>query len=121
MVMDSRDEPLNDFDWQCLGLRPHQGIRLNIPMPRTRQELRTLAFGLAKLSDEFHKLAGKEFAETRPSIREAAGLVRHLHKTWLGLGSDWEREYQELQDANSTVVDMKEHSGDVVRTRFVRE
>ncbi len=115
MVMDTRDQPLTDFDWRVLGMRPFQGVRLNIPMPNEKDGLHTLAHRLAGLSEEFHKLARLP-NRNRAAIREAAGLVRFHHKELLALGTGWEREYQELKEAESKVVDMKEHMASVTRT-----
>ena len=112
MVMDSRDEPLSDFDWRVLGMRPFQGVRMNIPMPSTKEELHTLAHRLAGLSEQFHILARLP-NRNRSAIREAAGLVRYNHQEFRELGADWERKYQELQEAESKVVDLKEHSRDI--------
>ena len=106
MVMDTRDGPLTDFDWRVLGMRPFQGVRLNIPMPNEKDGLHTLAHRLAGLSEQFHILARLP-NRNRSAIREAAGLVRFHHKELLELGAEWETEYQELKEAESKVIDLK--------------
>ena len=116
MVMDTRDEPLTDFDWRGLAMRRHQGVRLNIPMPATKDGLHTLAHRLAGLSEHLHTLARLP-GRNRSAIMDAAGLVRELHQANKRLAADWEREYQELREAESTVVDLKEHSRDITGTR----
>ncbi len=116
MVMDTRDEPLTDFDWRVLGMRPFQGVRLNIPMPSTKDGLHTLAHRLAGLSEQLHTLARLP-GRNRSAIMDAAGLVREQHQSLKRVAADWEREYQELKDAESTVIDIKEHSRDVAGTR----
>lgn len=110
MVMDTRDGPLNDFDWRVLGMRRHQGVRLNIPMPDTKDGLHTLAHRLAGLSEQLHILARLP-GRNRSAIMDAAGLVRELHQSNKRLAADWEREHQELNEMESTVVEMKEHLG----------
>lgn len=109
MVMDTCDKPLTDFDWRVLGMRRHQGVRLNIPMPATKDGLHTLAHRLAGLSEEFHTLARLP-GRNRSAIMDAAGLVRERHQAFKRLAADWEREYQELKEAESKIVDIKEHS-----------
>ena len=116
MVMDTKDGPLTDFDWRVLGMHRFQGVRLNIPMPTTKDGLHTHAHRLAGLSEQFHTLARLP-GRNRSTIMDAAGLVRELHQSNKRLAADWEREYQELKEAESTVVDLKEHSHDVAGTR----
>lgn len=115
MVMDARDGPLTDFDWRVLGMHPFQGVRLNIPMPSEKEALHTLAHRLAGLAEHLHTLARLP-GRNRSAIMDAAGLVRELHKSNKRLAADWEREYQELKEAESKVVDLKEHSKPVAGT-----
>ncbi len=112
MVEDTRDQPLTDFDWRVLGMHRFQGVRLNIPMPATKDGLHTLAHRLAGLSEEFHTLARLP-GRNRSAIMDAAGLVRERHKAFKRLATDWEREYRELKEAESKIVDIKEHSPNV--------
>ena len=90
MVMDTKDGPLTDFDWRVLGMRRFQGVRLNIPMPTTKDGLHTLAHRLAGLAEHFHTLARLP-GRNRSTIMDAAGLVRELHKSNKRLAADWER------------------------------
>ena len=112
MVMDTRDEPLTDFDWRVLGMRRGQGVRMNIPMPATKDGLHTLAHRLTGLAEEFHTLARLP-GRNRSAIMDAAGLVRERHKAFKRLAAEWEREYQELKEAESEIIDIKEHSRNV--------
>ena len=116
MVMDTRDGPLTDFDWRVLGMHRGQGVRMNIPMPGTKDGLHTLAHRLNGLAEEFHTLARLP-GRNRSAIMDAAGLVRERHKAFKRLAAEWAREYQELSEAESTVVDLKEHLTDVARTK----
>ena len=115
MVMDTADQPLNEFDWQVLSMRPFQGVRMNIPMPSKKDDLHTIAYRLAKLAEELHSLA-RYPGRNRSAIIDAAGLVREQHQSFKRLGKEWEKEYRELQEAEQNVVDLKEHVADVKRT-----
>lgn len=116
MVMDTKDGPLSEFDWSVLAMRPFQGVRLNIPMPGKKEDLHSVAYRLAKLAEEFHSLA-RFPGRNRSAIMDAAGLVREQHQSFKRLGKEWETEYRELQEAESKVIDLKEHSQHVARTR----
>lgn len=115
MVMDAKDVPLTDFDWEVLAMRPFQGVRLNIPMPSTKEDLHSLAYRLAKLAEELHCLA-RYPGRNRSAIMDAAGLVREQHQSFKRLGREWATKHQELKDAESKVVDLKEHSRHVTGT-----
>ena len=44
---------------------------------------------------------------------DAAGLVRELHQSNKRLAADWDREYQELKEADPQSVNMNEHMSTV--------
>ncbi len=116
MVMDTKDGPLTDFDWDVLAMRPFQGVRLNVPMPNKKEDLHSIGYRLAKLAEEFHSLA-RYPGRNRSAIMDAAGLVREQHQSFKRLGKEWATEHQELKDAEAKVIDIKEHSRHGTGTR----
>jgi len=116
MVMEIKDGPLTKFDWDVLRMRPFQGVRMNIPMPCKKEDLRTVAYALAKMSNEFHSYASS-LGTNRSEISNARDLVQFWHNSFRKTAGAWKEDYQRLKEAERKVVDIKEHMGTVARTR----
>ncbi len=117
MVMDTKDGPLTTFDWDVLAMKPFQGVRMNIPMPSKKEDLRTVAYALAKMSEEFHKYASSPLGTNRSEIGNARNYTAYQHNSFRKLSGEWKEDYEKLKEAEQKVVDIKEHSRHVTRTR----
>ena len=119
MVWDKPRETLNRYDWMVLGhgdvieTGKLPSVRLDIPLPPTKDSLYRLAHLMAGLAEEFH--AASQNPVHRSAVVEMRSVVRAKTLYFLQLKREWERDLRaEKEDAAAR----QELSGTARRTRL---